>query len=284
MHGVGVCQYTDGSRYQGDWKAGLKNGSGTHSFASGDQYEGEWENGWMHGLGVYTWKIGDKYIGEVRPRRQPDACDGRGLPAAAAFLSQGLPPRSLTRRHLFPSPSLCCSPCLTRRRRALSDRLTLAESMALGHTLGEPTPSTSAIGRRARCTERASRQTRTATCKCHAAAESAPAAVFACCARRECLAGCSVGLREMSRTLAKRVPRLPRARPRFSQPSGCVHTGSTGSGRTASPSSRTRRTSRPTSLPGSTTLWARWPARAAIGSTRASRSRMTIRAVNGCHG
>ena len=65
MHGVGVCVYTDGSRYQGDWKAGLKNGRGTHSFASGDQFEGEWENGWMHGLGVYTWKIGDKYIGEV---------------------------------------------------------------------------------------------------------------------------------------------------------------------------------------------------------------------------
>ena len=24
VHGVGVCVYTDGSRYQGDWKAGLK--------------------------------------------------------------------------------------------------------------------------------------------------------------------------------------------------------------------------------------------------------------------
>ena len=65
VHGVGVCVYTDGSRYHGDWKAGLKCGRGTHSFASGDQFEGEWENGWMHGLGVYTWKIGDKYIGEV---------------------------------------------------------------------------------------------------------------------------------------------------------------------------------------------------------------------------
>lgn len=65
VHGVGVCVYTDGSRYQGDWRAGLKDGRGTHSFASGDQFEGEWENGWMHGLGVYTWKIGDKYIGEV---------------------------------------------------------------------------------------------------------------------------------------------------------------------------------------------------------------------------
>ena len=40
LHGVGVCLYTDGSRYQGDWKAGLKSGRGTHSFASGDQFEG----------------------------------------------------------------------------------------------------------------------------------------------------------------------------------------------------------------------------------------------------
>ena len=33
------------ARSQGDWRAGLKNGRGTHSFASGDQFEGEWENG-----------------------------------------------------------------------------------------------------------------------------------------------------------------------------------------------------------------------------------------------
>uniref|UniRef100_K1Q0T3 Phosphatidylinositol-4-phosphate 5-kinase 5 n=1 Tax=Magallana gigas TaxID=29159 RepID=K1Q0T3_MAGGI len=85
MHGVGICEYTDGSRYQGDWKAGLKNGSGTHSFASGDQYEGEWENGWMHGLGVYTWKIGDKYIGEVRWRLQyAPTADVHCIPLARA--------------------------------------------------------------------------------------------------------------------------------------------------------------------------------------------------------
>ena len=30
VHGVGVCIYTDGSRYQGDWKNGLKCGRGTH--------------------------------------------------------------------------------------------------------------------------------------------------------------------------------------------------------------------------------------------------------------
>ena len=29
MHGVGVCLYTDGARYTGDWKAGHKNGRGT---------------------------------------------------------------------------------------------------------------------------------------------------------------------------------------------------------------------------------------------------------------
>ena len=35
LNGVGVCVYMDGSRYQGDWKQGLKSGRGTHSFASG---------------------------------------------------------------------------------------------------------------------------------------------------------------------------------------------------------------------------------------------------------
>ena len=73
VHGVGVCIYMDGSRYQGDWRNGLKCGRGTHSFASGDQFEGEWENGWMHGRAagrVHLERIGDKYIGEVQYGRR----------------------------------------------------------------------------------------------------------------------------------------------------------------------------------------------------------------------
>ena len=68
MHGVGLCVYTDGSRYQGDWRAGLKNGRGTHSLRLGRPVRGrvgEWVDARLEGLHLELWKIGDKYIGDV---------------------------------------------------------------------------------------------------------------------------------------------------------------------------------------------------------------------------
>lgn len=91
--GYGTFTDEDGSKYTGNWKAGLKHGHGTYTYGSqskspGDKYVGAWAHGLKEGQGVYTdklgvyqgefkndlrngqgtytWKKGDKYVGEWR--------------------------------------------------------------------------------------------------------------------------------------------------------------------------------------------------------------------------
>jgi hypothetical protein len=38
-----VYQYTTGAVYNGEWKGGLRHGSGTMTWPDGARYEGQWE-------------------------------------------------------------------------------------------------------------------------------------------------------------------------------------------------------------------------------------------------
>ena len=40
--GRGVCEYADGSEYDGEWRAGKMDGRGTMRYADGGEYVGEW--------------------------------------------------------------------------------------------------------------------------------------------------------------------------------------------------------------------------------------------------
>jgi hypothetical protein len=68
--GRGTAQwFTNGrptDRYEGEYRAGQENGSGTFAWANGERYEGEWRNGERAGRGVYVWPNGDRYEGEWR--------------------------------------------------------------------------------------------------------------------------------------------------------------------------------------------------------------------------
>ena len=44
-NGYGVWVYSDGARYEGNFKNGKKNGQGTYTFADGTKYVGEWKDG-----------------------------------------------------------------------------------------------------------------------------------------------------------------------------------------------------------------------------------------------
>ncbi|CAJ1330625.1 unnamed protein product [Effrenium voratum] len=55
--------FPDGSRYEGQWKDGLKHGKGRFIYPDGDVYDGEWSDGKAHGHGTYTSKQ-SKYVGE----------------------------------------------------------------------------------------------------------------------------------------------------------------------------------------------------------------------------
>eukprot|EP01028_Stygiella_incarcerata_P009245 TRINITY_DN4352_c0_g1_i2.p1 TRINITY_DN4352_c0_g1~~TRINITY_DN4352_c0_g1_i2.p1 ORF type:complete len:130 (-),score=29.09 TRINITY_DN4352_c0_g1_i2:224-613(-) len=55
-----ILTLPDGSKYEGEWKDGKRNGKGMRTWLSGQKYEGEWKDGAMNGKGVYTWPDGRK--------------------------------------------------------------------------------------------------------------------------------------------------------------------------------------------------------------------------------
>ena len=43
-HGVGTCDFSDGSSYTGEWRAGAPHGQGRFAHANGDLFIGELDN------------------------------------------------------------------------------------------------------------------------------------------------------------------------------------------------------------------------------------------------
>jgi hypothetical protein len=62
--GYGKYQYDNGGVYQGNFKNGLENGSGTLIFASGAKYIGEFYNGKKNGKGIYYYTSGEIQDGD----------------------------------------------------------------------------------------------------------------------------------------------------------------------------------------------------------------------------
>ena len=48
-----IFYYKSGSRYEGDWRNGNKEGKGIYYYIDGDRYEGDWRNDNMEGNGIY---------------------------------------------------------------------------------------------------------------------------------------------------------------------------------------------------------------------------------------
>ncbi|MBL7910663.1 MAG: TPM domain-containing protein [Bacteroidia bacterium] len=57
-HGFGEYYYSDGSVYKGQWKKGLRHGKGLLIFENGDTYDGEWKDDNRTGKGKYVWTDG----------------------------------------------------------------------------------------------------------------------------------------------------------------------------------------------------------------------------------
>ena len=72
--GRGICLFTDGTLYEGEWKRNKEHGYGKLMSSDRKQiiYEGEWERGRMQGTGTYYYgtsdplKPGSRYTGEFR--------------------------------------------------------------------------------------------------------------------------------------------------------------------------------------------------------------------------
>lgn len=52
--GSGDYVWSDGCKYEGEWRCGMRHGYGKLQWPSGARYEGEFSGGYMHGNGTYT--------------------------------------------------------------------------------------------------------------------------------------------------------------------------------------------------------------------------------------
>lgn len=64
MHGKGVFTYSNGDKYEGCYKEGVKQGKGIFTWADGMCYEGSYENDMRSGKGVFRYTNGNVYDGE----------------------------------------------------------------------------------------------------------------------------------------------------------------------------------------------------------------------------
>ena len=60
---IHIC-FSDGSRYQGEWKNGKRNGKGIEIYSNGNKYIGEFKDDRRHGHGTCIYSNGSIYDGE----------------------------------------------------------------------------------------------------------------------------------------------------------------------------------------------------------------------------
>ena len=74
VNGKGTFIWSNGDKYNGDWKNQKPHGLGTFKWVNGTKYIGDWKFGLQDGQGTVTWANGDKYIGG----RKNGEADGQG--------------------------------------------------------------------------------------------------------------------------------------------------------------------------------------------------------------
>ena len=66
----GTYNFSDGSKYVGEYKDDKFHGQGAYTFGKGpnegDKYVGEFKDDESNGQGTYTWNNGSKYVGEFK--------------------------------------------------------------------------------------------------------------------------------------------------------------------------------------------------------------------------
>jgi hypothetical protein len=72
--GRGTMVFSNGDRYDGEYKNGRRNGCGTFTFTSGRQYVGQFHDDQFQGMGIWKLEHGDRYIGQF----QDNKCNGQG--------------------------------------------------------------------------------------------------------------------------------------------------------------------------------------------------------------
>ena len=74
-NGYHSVTYSDGDKYEGEWREDNYHGQGTFTSADGGRYEGEFIEGLRHGQGTYTFG-------------NPELADYLGLPVGTVYRGQ----------------------------------------------------------------------------------------------------------------------------------------------------------------------------------------------------
>lgn len=73
--GRAVMLFSNGNRYDGEFREGRRNGCGTYSFANGRRYIGQFKADQFDGLGIWLLGDGNRYVGGFKDNR----CHGEGI-------------------------------------------------------------------------------------------------------------------------------------------------------------------------------------------------------------
>ncbi|CAF3829674.1 unnamed protein product [Rotaria sp. Silwood1] len=60
------CQYSDGGRYQGEFRYGKRHGYGVYYYPNKEEWAGKWLNDQTNGRGIRTFPDGSRYEGEEK--------------------------------------------------------------------------------------------------------------------------------------------------------------------------------------------------------------------------
>jgi hypothetical protein len=63
LHGFGLCHWSNGDKYTGEWRKGKRHGKGYMIWGNGESYDGEWFKNSRTGYGVYKWNDGSYFKG-----------------------------------------------------------------------------------------------------------------------------------------------------------------------------------------------------------------------------
>lgn len=81
INNKGAFTYSNGDRYDGEWKDNRHHGKGVMQYDNGDRYTGDWANDLPHGKGVKSSRSGAKYDGDWD-------CDKRHGQVSACHISK----------------------------------------------------------------------------------------------------------------------------------------------------------------------------------------------------
>jgi hypothetical protein len=67
---IGIYQWSDGRKYEGEWKNNKMEGNGIFTWPDNRRYEGEYIDDKKEGHGVFYWPDGRKYDGDWKNGKQ----------------------------------------------------------------------------------------------------------------------------------------------------------------------------------------------------------------------